>query len=144
MPPARVPEAIAEHLNDLSSRAGKQRKRRRHVRQWFEFLNVVIGLPAAVLAGAATVSALKDVRPNLVALLAGGATVLSAAQLFLRSGDRAVFNRTLEAEFGRLEMAAKRACEIDLPMNGEDDARAKLESYEVAFAELMQRAPLQQ
>lgn len=141
--PQKARAAIEQHLSELARSAEWEGKRKRHFRQWFEVLNVVIGLPAAVLAGAATVSALKDVAPNAIALLAGAATVLSAAQLFLRSADRAAFNRTLEAEFGLLAREAERTCEIELPMRGVDEACARLESYEAKFAELVRRVPLQ-
>ncbi len=140
--PPEIRDAVARQLKDVAHSAEAERKRKRHFRQAFEVLHVSIGLPAAVFAGAATVTALKDVSPNLIAALAGVATVLSAAQLFLRPADRAAYNRDLEAEFGRLANDAKRTCEIDLISQGEDEAAKKLESYQKRFAELQRRIPL--
>jgi hypothetical protein len=142
--PPPVRDAIARQLSDIERIAKAQQRRKRHFRQWFELLNVVVGLPAATLAGAATVTALEDAAPHVVAILAGAATVLSAAQLFLRSGDRAAYNRRLEAEFARLERAASRTRDIELACRGEDEAYEALLSYEAKLAELIQRAPLEQ
>jgi hypothetical protein len=139
--PAPVDDAIARYLLDFERRAESERRRKRHFRQWFEVLNVVIGLPAAVLAGAATVTALKDIAPNVVAALAGAATVLTGAQVFLRAADRASYNRAREAEFGRLVAEARRAREIELPLEGHEHIAAKLESLEAAFADLLRAAP---
>ncbi len=137
-----IRDAVARRLKDIERRSEAERKRKRHFRQWFEVLHVLIGLPAAVLAGAATVTALKDVAPDVIALLAGGATVLSAAQLFLRAADRASFNRVLEAEFGRLADDARLTCEVELPSLRDGEATAKIKHYQERFAELQQRAPL--
>jgi hypothetical protein len=137
-----IRHALNQQLKELENRAESERKRKRHFRQWFEVLHVVIGLPAAVLAGAATVTALKEVAPSVIAVLAGAATVLSAAQLFLRSADRAALNRVLEAEFGRLVSDARRTRELELPLLGEEKATELLKGYQEKFAELQQRSPL--
>jgi hypothetical protein len=134
-------EAISEQLRDLERRAAFERRRKRRHRQVAEILNVAIGLPAAVLAGAATVTALEDVSGGLVATLAGLATILSTAHVFLRLAHRASYNRTLEAEFGRLENDAKRLREIELHLHAGDDAwmkgtPARLEKYDERFAKL--------
>jgi hypothetical protein len=142
-------EAIAEHLTELEQRAEFERGRKRKHRQLNEILNIVLGLLATGFAGAAGVTALEDVNAELVAALAGAATVLSATLAFLRLPDRAVFNRTLEAEFGRLARDAERLRDVELLLHAGDDAwikstPAKLEKYAERFAQLSQRAPLQE
>jgi hypothetical protein len=150
--PARADEAvdaIAEQLRYLERKAEYEQRRKRRHRQVAEILNVAIGLPAAILAGAATLTALEYVSTGLVATLAGLATILSTAHVFLRLAHRASYNRTLEAEFGRLANDAKRVRDIELALHAGDDAwikgtPARLEKFDERFAKLSQRAPLEE
>jgi hypothetical protein len=148
--PARdVQSALTAAFRDLENRARSEERRKRFHRRLYEGLNILIGLPAAVLAGAATITALEDVQSGLVAALAGGATVLSTVLLFLRPAQHAAYNRALEAELGLLANHARRLREIELLLHDGDDvwaeqAAAKLEKYDERFAKLCQRMVLEE
>ena len=132
-------DAIAAALEDLADRAVDNANRYAFWRKLYEFLHVAIGLPAVVFAGAATVGALEESEPALVAILAGIATVLSAVQLFVRPADRAAFNRSQQIEFVRLELRIRHMRDIELGSLEASAARAQLTSLREALYDALQR-----
>ena len=126
---AQFEERVKEHWED--HRRWKWRLRRIHY---------ALGIAAAALGGAATVAALQEVAPSIVAILAALGGVLGAVTPFLRPADLLAFHVRQEIDYERILCALwdlRRTFQFDSV--SEADAEAKLEALRHAFFEVKSR-----
>jgi hypothetical protein len=109
-------------------------------RKRYERLTFALGIPAALFAAAATVTALKDVSPVIVAVFAALASALSGIQLFMRPADRAALNRSQHVDCDQLATEIDTLRKHKVASLSRADAIAELERLQRRFYDLERRA----
>jgi hypothetical protein len=132
---------IASALSGIECEAEGFRKSCRRKKRWFRVAHYTVGGAAAVLAAAASVSALQDLASAAVAILAGLAAVVSAVQLFLRPAENATLHLGREVAWDELAKSIDDLLALDLRSLEDDDARQELRKYRERFFALRRGEP---
>jgi hypothetical protein len=131
---------IASALSGIKSDEVLRDRCRR--KKWrFRVAHYTIGGAAAVLAAAASVSALQDLAGAAVAILAGLAAAVSAVQLFLRPAENAALHLGREVNWDELAKSIDDFLALDLRSLKDDDARQELGKYRARFFALRRGEP---
>ena len=124
---------IEETLSDIETEAERLRGTCRRKKLAFRIAHYTVGGSAAVLAGAASVSALQEAASSTVAVLAGLAGALSAMQLFLRPAENAEFHKSRQIKWERLAHEIRDFRNFDLRALDDAAAREALRKYRHEF-----------
>jgi hypothetical protein len=138
---SEVEQQLRNDFLSLGKRAVANAEAYRNWRGRYEFVTWLLGIPAATLAGAAAVTALKDVSPILVAILAGLAGALSSIQLALRPADRATFNHSQQLECDTVAFEVGILLKYKLTTLAAPEAIAELERLEKKLIDIRRRSP---
>jgi hypothetical protein len=134
-------QQLRDDLQHLRGQAMINAEAYRDWRGRYEFVTWLLGIPAATLAGAAAVTALKDVSPTLVAILAGLAGALSSIQLALRPADRATFNHSQQLECETVALEVDTLLKYKLTTLAAPEAVAELERLRKKLIDIRRRSP---
>lgn len=135
------PEAdLDSDLAALRDRVWLYREGYKKWRKRYELLTVLLGVPAALFAAAATVTALKDVSTVIVASFAAAASALSGVQLFMKPADQAALNRSQHVDCDELATEVETLRKYKLASLSRIEAIAELERLQRRFYELERRA----
>jgi len=126
---------IESEATQLSCRCHRKRNR-------FRFAHYAVGGTAAVLAGAASVSALQQIATGTVAVLAGLAGALSAMQLFLQPAENAERHHQRYVRWQELAASIHDKRTLEVPSLSSADAREELRKCRGEFYRLRRSEPI--
>ena len=130
-----------EHvLGALESRALEHAQGQNAKKTAYRVAHYVIGVLAAVSAGAAAIGALEGVSATLVAIFAGVAGVLSTLQLFLlQAGESGAFQAAKQIDYDELATDIHDFRMFELEKVPRADARKRLNEFRDRFYEMKRR-----